>query len=257
MIRKLTLYVAFSILFFALSNAQDNMPSALDQLAKQCQQVIALNDTIKVRQARLDKLKELLSTIRQDWWQTCNDALSSPDCDDKEIRLSTIDRLIRLTDQKFEADIFSQLLDAKNNAAIRSLKPIGQFTNANGRDNSASQRKTSKKAETKPKSTKPAQTPMEESNVGGKDEAKEKAETPVVEEQPKEEQDVESDDSSTSPDSKDSKANPDKPVAPDKQNNKGQNDKTKIEQKKETNRKKTYDAVKDRINKTNKSPNSK
>lgn len=51
MIRKPIISAAFSMLFCVLSNAQNNVPSALDQLAIQCQQVIALNDSINARQS--------------------------------------------------------------------------------------------------------------------------------------------------------------------------------------------------------------
>lgn len=251
--RKLILYVAFSILFCALSNAQNNMPSALDQLATQCKQVIELNDTINSRQARLDELKGQLNLIKQNWWQTCNDALSSHNCDENETRLSTIDELIRLTDPKFEADILSQLNEAKSNATIRTLKSVGQPTRTSGRDKSPGQRNTSGKETTQPieQSTMPGQRTRDESDIRDNDEKgnKDKDVMPVSEEQPKNEQGLKKDNSSTSPENKDSKKNPEKQVAPEQQGNKEKKDKTKIESKDETNRNKTINAVKDKLNK--------
>lgn len=248
MIRKPILSAAFSMLFCVLSNAQNNVPSALDQLAIQCQQVIALNDSINARQSRLDELKGQLDVIKQNWWQTCNDALSSPDCDENETRLSTIDELIRLTDPKFEADILSQLNEAKSN-----LKSVGQPTRTSGRDKSSGQRNTSGKETTQPieQSTMPGQRTGDESDIRDNDEKgnKDKEVMPVSEEQPKNEQGLKKDNSSTSPETKDSKKNPEKQVAPEQQGNKEKKDKTKIESKDETNRNKTINAVKDKLNK--------
>ena len=253
MIHKLILSAAFSMLFCVLSNAQNNVPSALDQLAIQCQQVIALNDSINARQSRLDELKGQLDVIKQNWWQTCNDALSSPDCDENETRLSTIDELIRLTDPKFEADILSQLNEAKSNATIRTLKSVRQPMRTSGRDKSSGQRNTSGKETTQPieQSTMPGQRTGDESDIRDNDEKgnKDKEVMPVSEEQPKNEQRVKKDNSSTSPETKDSKKNPEKQVAPEQQGNKEKKDKTKIESKDETNRNKTINAVKDKLNK--------
>lgn len=253
MIRKPILYLAFSMLFCVLSNAQNNMPSALDQLAIQCQQVIELNDSINARQTRLDELKSQLDVIKQNWWQTCNDALSSPECDENETRLSIIDELISLTDQKFEADILSQLNEARNNAAIRKLTPIRQTSKTTGRGNSAANHKNSGKRTPQPsvQTTRPVQNPGDGSDIRDKDDTgnKDQVETPVTEEQPKNESGVKKDNSSTTPESSDKKKNPDKQVVPEQPKNKGEKDKTKIETKDETNRNKTINAIKDKRNK--------
>lgn len=252
MTRKLLLYVTFG-LFGVLSHAQNNTPTALDQLSIQCKQIIDLNDTINARQVRLDDLKSRLEEIRLSWWQTCNDALSSSSCDEYDTRLNTIDELMSLTDPKFESDIFSQLKEARNNPAIRTLNPIGQSTPASSRMNSSNRRDASRNGTTPPreKSTKSVERGEEESDAKDKDGVvnDDVVVNPVVEWQPKEEQGMKKDNSSTSPDSKDSKKNPEKQVEPVKQEKQDHKDKTKIESNDETNRNKTINTVKDKCNK--------
>lgn len=245
--RKLTIIIAFSI-FCALSNAQNNMPSALDQLATQCQQVIELNDTINARQVRLDELKGLLDDLKQNWLRTCNEALSSPACDDNATRINTINELIQLTDPKFEAGLLAQLKEARNNAEIRVLQPDGQ-SSPSPRQGSAGQRNSSKKDNT----TQPKQNvqpdPKTTNDSSETNKSKKEDEGTVVnlviEEQPKDENSVKKDESTTPTTSKDSKkGNPEKQVQPEKKEDTGKKDKTKIEESKDqSNRNKTIELI--------------
>lgn len=230
-------------LFWSTLFAQNNMPTALDQLAIQCQEVIALNDTINARKDRLNVLKKQLDVLTQNWWNTCNEALSSSACDDNDTRISTLNELIRLTDKNYEKDLYVQLMEAKNNPKIRSLTPVDQTPTGNGRGN-ANQRKTSPKVTTHP--SEESTTPVE--NRGDDADAKNSKKVtedivvnPIKEDQPKEDQSKGKDETSTSPTSKDSKKdNTGKEGGSDKKDETGK-DKTKIESKDQTNRNKTID----------------
>ena len=246
MIRKLTIYVAFSM-FCTLTNAQNNMPSALDQLASQCQQVIDLNDTIKAREVRLDELTWQLEELKQNWLHTCNEALSSPACDDNATRINTIDELIQLTDPKFEAGLLVQLKEAKNNPEIRTLVPDGPSSSR--RKENAGQRNSSEKDNTtQPKQTVQPDHKTKNDSSETDDTRKEnesKVVNPVTEEQPNDDSSTKKDESSTSPTSKDSKkGNPDKQVLAGKKDETGNKDKTKIEgSKSQENRNKTIELM--------------
>lgn len=247
MIRKLTICVAFST-FCAFSNAQNNMPSALDQLATQCQQVIELNDTINARQTRLDELKGQLEELKDNWLRTCNEALSSPACDDSATRINTINELIQLTDPKFEAGLLAQLKEARNNAEIRTLQPDGK-SSSSPRQGSAGQRNSSKKDNT----TQPKQTvepdPKTTSDSPETDKTTKENEgeaiNPVPAQQPKDDNSAKKDEPATSPTSKDSKKeNPEKQVQPEKKEDTGKKDKIEIEESKDqSNRNKTIELM--------------
>lgn len=244
MIRRTIILMAVG-LFSGTLFAQNNMPSALDQLAKQCQEVIALNDTINARHNRLNEVKEQLDALTQNWWKTCNEALSSSACDDSNTRISTINELIRLTDKNYENDLYAQLMEAKNNPQKRSLTPVGQHSSASGRVN-ANQRSKSPKAATPP--TEQVTDPIDNSTdndylKNGKKGSDGKVENPIKEEQPKEGKSKGKDESSTSPVSQDSKKdNPE--VPPTKKDDTGKKDKTKIEESKDSsNRNKTIELM--------------
>ena len=250
MIRKLTIFTAFSM-FCALSNAQNNMPSALDQLAIQCRQVIELNDTINARQNRLDELKGLLDDLKQNWLQTCNEVLSSTACDDNAIRINTINELIQLTDPQFEAGLLAQLKEARNNAEIRTLTPDGD-SSSSSRQGGAGQRNSAKKDNT----AQPRQTVQpdpkttndsSEADITKNDNEGKVVYNPVTEEQPTDDNSVKKDESATPTTSKDSKKeNPEKQVQPEKK------DKTKIKESKDhSNRNKTIELM----NRKNKNQN--
>lgn len=237
-------------LFSGTLFAQNNMPSSLDKLAKQCKEVIDLNDTINARQNRLNAIKEQLNELTQNWWNTCNEAISSSACDDNDTRISTLNELIRLTDKDYEKDLYTQLMEAKNNPQKRSLTPVGQPSSANGRGNSK-QRKTAPK-ETTPR-TEDVADPID--NTGDNADAKnvkkgtdEKDVNPIKGEQPKEDKSKDKDESSTYPVSQDSKKEkPEKQVPPEKTGNSGNKDKTKIkESKAQSNRNKTFEFMKNK-----------
>ena len=247
MIRKLTTYVAFSM-FCALTNAQNNMPSALDQLASQCQQVIDLNDTIRARELRLDELTWQLEELKQNWLRTCNEALSSPACDDNATRINTIDELIQLTDPKLEAGLLAQLKEARNNPEIRVLKPDGR-SSSSPRQRNTGQRNTSKKENpTESKQTiQPAPKTVDDPSDSDKAKKEEDVNVvdPITEVVPKDENSTKKDEGATSPSSKDSKKeNPEKQVQPEKKDDTGKKDKTKIkESKDQSNRNKTIELM--------------
>lgn len=243
-------------MFCALSNAQNNMPSALDQLATQCQQVFELNDTINARQVRLDELKGLLDDLKRNWVRTCNEVLSSPACDDNATRINTINELIQLTDSKFEAGLLAQLKEARNNVEIRTLQPDGK-SSPSPRQGSAGQRNPSKKDNT----TQPKQnvqpdpkTTNDSSETDKRNEDEGKVVMPVTEEQTKDDNSVKKDESSTSPTSKDTKKeNPEKQVQPENKEDTGKKDKTKIEESKDqSNRNKTIELMNNKNKNQNK-----
>ena len=247
MIRKLTIYVAFSM-FCTLTNAQNNMPSALDQLASQCQQVIDLNDTIKAREVRLDELTWQLEELKQNWLRTCNEALSSPACDDNATRINTIDELIQLTDPKFEAGLLVQLKEAKNNPEMRTLVPDGPSSSSRHKENAGQRNSSEKDNTTQPKQTVQPDHKTKNDSSETDDTRKEnesKVVKPVTEEQHNDDSSTKKDESSTSPTSKDSKkGNPDKQVLAGKKDETGNKDKTKIEESKsQENRNKTIELM--------------
>lgn len=255
MIRKLTICVAFST-FCAFSNAQNNMPSALDQLATQCQQVIELNDTINARQTRLDELKGQLEELKDNWLRTCNEALSSPACDDSATRINTINELIQLTDPKFEAGLLSQLKEARNNPEIRTLMPDGSSSSSPRHKNTGQRNPNPKNTPTQPKQdVKPDPKTVDASSASDKTK-KEEGEVvkPITEDQPKDDKSTKRDESTTSPSSKDKeKDNPEKQVPPTKKDETGNKDKTKIkESKDQTNRNKTIELMNNKNKNQNK-----
>ena len=227
------IYLALSLMFWNVSsNAQDKIPPELNQLVAECQNVVALNDTINARQERLNDLKGRLELIKQSWWQSCHDALSSSNCDSKDIRLATLDELISLTDPIFEAELLAQLIEAKKNPAIWTLSPITHTTPLG----SKSTRQPGATKEGTPQ-REPAAAPVQT--------------TPGAGEQPKDERSKKKDNSSTSPRPKDAKERSDEQAAPDRQGTRGREDKSSIDSKGETNRNKTINTVKDKLN-TNK-----
>lgn len=234
-------------MFCVLSNAQNNMPSALDQLATQCQQVIDLNDTINTRQARLDELKDQLDQLKQNWLRTCNEALSSPACDDNATRLNTINELIQLTDPKFEAGLLAQLKEAKNNPEIRTLVPDESTSSSPRKGNTGQRNPNQKNISSQPKQTvQPDPKTVDDSSESDKTKKDDgKVVTPVTEEQPKDDKTTKQDESATSPSSKDSKKdNPEKQTPPINKDETGNKDKTKIDESKgQENRNKTIDLV--------------
>ena len=256
MIRKLTICVAFST-FCAFSNAQNNMPSALDHLATQCQQVIDLNDTIKAREAKLYELTGQLEELKQDWLYTCNEALSSPACDDNTTRINTINELIQLTDPKLEAGLLSQLKEARNNPEIRTLMRDGS-SSSSPRHKNTGHRNTSKKDNpTESKLTgQPAPKTVDDSSDTDKAKKEEdgNAVNPVTEESPKDDSSTKKDGSTTSQSSKDTKKeNPEKQVQPEKKDDIGKKDKTKIEESKDqSNRNKTIELMNNKNKNQNK-----
>lgn len=238
--------MAFSM-FCALSNAQNNMPTALDQLATQCQQVIDQNDTIKARQARLNVLTEQLEELKQNWLRTCNEALSSPACDDNATRLNTINELIKLTDRNFEAGLLAQLNEAKNNPEIRILKPDGQSTSSPRKEYTGQRNQGQKDKPTQPKQTVQPETKTVENPSESDKPKEEKGEVvnPITQEQPKDDKSPKKEESTTSPSTKDSKKdNQEKQGTPTKKEETGNKDKTKIEESKDqSNRNKTIELM--------------
>lgn len=247
MIRKLTLYVAFCSLFCAVSNAQNNMPSALDRLATQCQQVIELNDTINARQVRLDEVERRLNDLKHNWLRTCNEVISSPACDDNETRINALNELIRLTDPVFEAGLLAQLKEACNNSTIRKFTADRQPLTP-PRQGRAEQRKSTKKENaSQPRSAvlpelETVTDPSERNNT--KNDNKGKVENPITEEQPIEVQSPKKDESTTSPTTNDSdKGNTEKQSSPEKKDGSEEKDKTKIDLKDRSNRNKTIELM--------------
>lgn len=254
--RKLIITTAFSV-FCALTNAQNNMPSSLDQLASQCQQVIDLNDTIKAREAMLDEITCQLEKLKQNWLRTCNEALSSTACDDNATRINTINELIQLTDPQFEAGLLAQLTEARNNPEIRTLMPDGR-SSSSPRPQNTGQRNTSKKDDpTESKQTvQPAPKTVGDSSDSDKAMKEEDGNVvnPVTEGTPKDDNSTKKDEAATSPSSKDSKkVDPVKQVPPAKKDETGNKDKTKIEESKDqSNRNKTIELMNNKNKNQNK-----
>lgn len=180
-IHKLTITVVFSM-FCALTNAQNNMSSALDELASKCQEVIDLNDTIKNREAMRDELYAQVEDLKEDWWNTCSEALSSPACDDNATRINIINELIGLTDPAFEKNLLDKLTEAKDNPEIRSLPPYVRSSSSPRRKN-AGQRNPGQK-DTPAQHRRPAR-PEPKAVDDSSDTKKEEDVNPVTEEQPK------------------------------------------------------------------------
>lgn len=234
-------------MFCALTNAQNNMSSSLDQLAIQCQQVIELNDTINARQARLDELKSLLEDLKLNWLQTCNQVISSPECDDNETRINTLNELIRLTHPKFESGLLAQLKEARNNSAIRFFSPDSRPLTPSRQERKGQRTSTKKEYTSQPGQNTPS-NPKTTTNPSESDKTKKEdveVVNPITEDRTKDNKSTKKDESATSPLSKDSKKdNPRKQGSPTKKDENDNKDKTKIEESKDqSNRNKTIELM--------------
>lgn len=105
-------------LFCAYGQAQNNSAEPLDLLATQCRQVIELAKEVNDKETKLASLNAQLDKLKSDWYSTCQEVLSNPNC-----TVDDIDNLINLTDIRFEEELLAELEAVRKNPGVSTLKP--------------------------------------------------------------------------------------------------------------------------------------